>query len=448
MTISVGVLLKGGVWTTLAYGVGQALRLATNVILARLLAPELFGIMLIVTSLRVGITLISDFGIGQNIIYNKNANQPDFYNTAWTLEVIRNLVLWLLCLAVTPPLAYFYQSPVLIWVLPVSAITLVLTGFSSTSRFLLQKNMQIAKFNLYEMIVTLIGSAAQVLLAYLSPTIWALVLGGLVTSAASTIGSYFLLPDVKQKFHISQKFVREILGFGKWIFVSSVVYFLSMNYDRLYLPTVFPLDLLGVYGVARSISELLGLLTMRLGNVVLFPFIAAHSQMPRADLHGQLAAIRAKFLSLAAFGISILVATTDLAIKVLYDQRYQAAGWMLPVLILGSWVSILASVNDSTLLGLGKPSYGAISNSAKFGFLGIGLPLGFMVHGVLGVVVVFAMGDLCRYVPIFIGQRRERFSFGMQDLLLTLVAFSLIGVWEWLRWISGFGTSFDELPWR
>jgi O-antigen/teichoic acid export membrane protein len=448
MTISVGSLLKGSVWTTVAYGVGQALRLATNVILARLLAPELFGIMLIVTSLRVGITLISDFGIGQNIIYNKNANQPDFYNTAWTLEIIRNVVLWLVCLAVTPLLAYFYESPVLIWVLPISAITLVLTGFSSTSRFLLQKRMQLAKFNIYETIVTFIGSAAQVLFAYLSPTIWALVLGGLFTSAASTIGSYFLLPDVKQKFHISKQFAREILGFGKWIFVSSVVYFLSMNYDRLYLPKVFPLDLLGVYGVARSISELLGLLTMRLGNIVLFPFIASHSQMPRGDLHGQLAAIRARFLLLAAFGISILVSTTDLAIKVLYDERYQAAGWMLPVLIMGSWVSILASVNDSTLLGLGKPSYGAISNSAKFGFLVIGLPLGFMVNGVLGVVAVFAMGDLCRYVPIFIGQRRERFSFGMQDLLLTLVAFALIGVWEWLRWISGFGTSFDELPWR
>src|SRR6266446_6611678 len=173
MTVSTGLLLKGGVWTTAAYGVGQMLRLATNVILARLLAPELFGIMLIVNSLRMGITLISDFGIGQNIIYNKNSNRPDFYNTAWTLEIIRNVVLWLVCLAATPPLAYFYQSPILVWVLPLSAMTLVVTGFSSTSQYLLQKRMQIAKFNIFEMLVTFVSSAAHVLFAYFSPTIWA-----------------------------------------------------------------------------------------------------------------------------------------------------------------------------------------------------------------------------------------------------------------------------------
>jgi O-antigen/teichoic acid export membrane protein len=333
-----------------------------------------------------------------------------------------------------------------LWVLPVSALTLVLTGFTSPSLYLLQKRMQIATFNIYDMIMTFISSAAHILFAYFSPTIWALVLGGLFASAASTIGSYFLLPNVKQSFHISRQFVREILGFGKWIFLSSVVYFLSMNYDKLYLPTIFPLALLGVYGIARSLSELLGALTMRLGNIVLFPFIASHAQMPRADLHGQIAGIRARFLLLAAIGISVLVATADLAIKLLYDERYQAAGWMLPILILGSWFSILASVNDSTLLGLGKPLYGAVANSVKFSFLVIGLPLGFVVNGVFGVVGVFALGDLCRYVPIFLGQKRERFTFGMQDFLLTLVAFALIAFWEWLRWISGFGTSFDALP--
>jgi len=447
MTIAAGFLLKGSVWTIIAFGVGQGLRLVTNVVLARLLAPELFGIMLIVNSLRIGITLISDFGIGQNIIYNRNANQPEFYNTAWTLEIIRNLVLWLVCLVVTPALAYFYQSPILIWVLPVSAITLVLSGFSSPSRHLLKKRMQVATLSIFEMITTFIGSAGYVLFAYLSPTILALVLGGLFSSTVSMIGSFFLLSDLKPKLHISKQFTREILHFGKWIFASSIVYFLSMNYDRLYLPKVIPLDVLGVYGVARSISELLGMLTLQLGNVVLFPFISSHSQMSRTDLRGQLTAIRAKYLLLAGFGISILTATADFAIEVLYDERYQAAGWMLPVLIAGSWFSVLATVNDSTLLGLGKPSYGAISNSAKFASLAIGLPVGFMVNGLVGVVVVFALGDLCRYVPIYIGQRREHLSFGRQDLLLTLVAFALVGVWEWLRWISGFGTSFDSLPW-
>ena len=97
-----------------------------------------------------------------------------------------------------------------------------------------------------------------------------------------------------------------------------------------------------------------------------FPLIASHSRMPRADLRAQLASsVRAKVLLVAAIGFSLFAATADLLIKILYDERYQAAGRMLPVLIIGSWLSILATIDESTLLGLGKPSYGAISNGRK-----------------------------------------------------------------------------------
>ena len=84
-----------------------------------------------------------------------------------------------------------------------------------------------------------------------------------------------------------------------------------------------------------------------LGNTVLFPFIASQSQMVRADLRKQLAPLRVKkLLLLGAVAMSLAVATADLAIKIFYDERYQAASWMLPILIIGSWFSILANLND------------------------------------------------------------------------------------------------------
>jgi O-antigen/teichoic acid export membrane protein len=446
MTYSITFPLKGAAWTIGAYGVSQLIRLVTNVVLTRLLAPELFGIMLIVYSLRFGLTLISDIGIGQNIVYNKNADDPDFYNTAWSLEIIRNAVLWLICLAAAAPMAHFYQSQILVLILPISALSLVFTSLSSTSRYLLQKRMELAELNIFETIVAFITSVAHIAFAYFNPTIWALVFGGLFGSAASMIGSYFLRAEVRQRFYISKEYGWQILHFGKWIFLSSIVYFLSMNFDRLYLAKVIPLELLGVYGIARSISELLSLLFLRLGNIVLFPFIASHSQRPRSDLREQLSSFRARVLLLIAVGFSIVVATADWAIKIIFDERYQAASWMLPVLIVGSWFSILATLNESMLLGVGKPSYGAVSNGLKFGFLLIGLPISVEAMGVPGGILIIALSDLCRYVPIIIGQVRERLSFGMQDLLITLAMFPLIGLWEWLRWLSGLGTSFESLP--
>jgi len=394
----------------------------------------------------MGIEMVSDVGINQNIIYNKDADDPEFYNTAWTLQLIRSVVLWLVFAAAAVPIAQFYQSPTLAAVVPVTSFLIVISGLTSISKFLLQKRLQILKLNVFEAVTGLINSIATILFAYFYPTIWALVFGSLFGSAVSTLGSYFLLPDVKQRLCFSKKYIKQILHFGKWIFASSIVFFLSMYVDRIYLGKVVPLELLGIYGIARSISDLSGNLVMRLGSVVLFPFIASHSQIPRDDLRSQLISIRGKFLLLAAFGFALFVVTADLAIKVLYDERYQAATWILPLLAAGSWFSVLAYVNESTLLGLGKPSYGAVSNAAKLVFLAVGLPLMVNVFGLLGGVVVVALADLVRYVPIVIGQRRERFSFGMQDFLLTSCAILMIGLLEWLRWISGFGTSIDTLP--
>lgn len=82
MKVSVGILLRGAFWTVGGFGAGLVLRFVSNIFLTRLLAPQLFGLMLIVNTLRVGIELISDLGIAQNIIYSPNANEPDYYNTA------------------------------------------------------------------------------------------------------------------------------------------------------------------------------------------------------------------------------------------------------------------------------------------------------------------------------------------------------------------------------
>src|SRR5262249_40110383 len=143
------------------------------------------GIMLIVNSLRLGIELISDVGIFQNMIYDKNANDPDFYNTAWTLGAIRGVLLWLATLVLAAPTAQFFQTPILVFVLPIATFgPFVLLGFSCSSRALLQKRLKIVKLNVFDTIVSLISSAVYILSAYVSPTIWAVVFGGLFSSAA------------------------------------------------------------------------------------------------------------------------------------------------------------------------------------------------------------------------------------------------------------------------
>lgn len=446
MAISRLPLLKGASWTFGAFGFGQALRFVTNIILARLLAPEIFGIMQIVYSFRTGVELITDVGIGQNIVYNKDANKPEFYNTVWTLQIIRGVVLCLIFSALAVPIGDFYQSHILTRIIPITATIFVVSGLTSASPALLQKRMKFNTINIFEASCNLITAATQVVLAYLSPTVWALVLGNMVAATVHTIGSHILLPDVRHKFFVSRSYVIQVLSFGKWIFGSSIIFFLSSNFDRLFLAKSIPLELLGVYGIARSISELLSGLVLRLGNSVIFPFIASHSEISRAELRAHLAPVRLIFLLTAGCGLAFLAAVGDLIIRLLYDQRYQAASWMLPVLIIGAWFAILSNINELMLLGLGRPFYSAFGNGAKFAVLLVGLVLSVGSFGVAGAVLVVACSELGRYFPIFVGQVKERFSFGVQDLLVTIAMLGLIACFEWLRWALGYGTSFESFP--
>lgn len=446
MTHSRLAILKGTFWTAGAYGVAIVTRLATSIVLTRLLAPELFGIMVIVNGLKYGIELISDVGIGQNIIYHKDADDPEFYDTAWTLQIIRGLCLFAAGIVATLPIAKIYSAPALVVIIPVTAISFVLTGCTSISVFLLQKKLEIGKLNAFEAAVNVLAAIVQVAIAYAMPTVWALVLGLLAGTAIRTAISYFLMPGVRYELTISKRYIWQMANFGKWITISSIVYFGATSFDRMYLASAVPLGLVGVYGVARSVSDMLTALVARLGNIIVFPMIAARSHEPRADLRAKLSSTRLKFLIVGGIGFSIFTVTADLAIKLLFDQRYHAASWMLPVLLVGSWFSILCSVNKSTLLGLGKPFYGALGNATKFGCFVIGLPVALATHGMVGCIFVIAAADFFRYGPILAGQIRERFSFGAQDFLVTIMAFSTIIFLEWVRRSWGFGTSFDDFP--
>jgi O-antigen/teichoic acid export membrane protein len=89
-------VINSSFWTILGYGLSQLFRLAGNIILTKLLMPEMFGIMAIVNVLIMGSQMFSDIGLGPSIIQNKRGEDPDFINTAWTLQIIRGFAIWLL----------------------------------------------------------------------------------------------------------------------------------------------------------------------------------------------------------------------------------------------------------------------------------------------------------------------------------------------------------------
>ena len=129
ISLRIGTLVTGAIWTVGGFGASQAVRVATNIILTRLLAPELFGLMVIVNTLRTGVELFSDIGISQNIVYSHRADDPSFYNTAWTLRIIRSVGMFFMLVIIAIPTARFYDFPTLAYILPFTGMALLILGF-------------------------------------------------------------------------------------------------------------------------------------------------------------------------------------------------------------------------------------------------------------------------------------------------------------------------------
>lgn len=416
-------------WITGSYAFAQGLRLVTNVILARLLAPQLFGVMLIVNTLRTGIELLSDIGVGQNIVSNPAGNDPAFFNTAWTLQIIRGLLLAGAVLVFAAPIAHLYDEPALRTIIPLTSLLFLLTGLQSPARFLLQKRGDVRTYSLFDIAMGIASLVVHVGLALYSPTIWALVGGLLISTLISTAASFLLIDPRVYRLRLDRAYVAQIISFGKWVFVSSLVFFLAMNFDRLYFAKVVPFALLGVYGVARTFSDTAGMLVQRVGNLLIFPRIAASRQLGTA-LRDAVARPRGHALLAIAAALSIAIAGSDRLILLLYDDRYRQAAFMLPILMAGVWFSILSTLGEAIMLGTGRPAHAARANAAKLIWTCAALPLALAYSGMAGALLVIAAGDLVRYASLTLSQRAQHLSFLRQDVALTLALAGLVVVWR------------------
>lgn len=273
--------LRGTVWTLLGYGAAQVLRLGGNLILTRLLFPELFGLMALVNTFLIGLALLSDPGIGFSLVQNRRGTESAFLNTAWTIQVVRGIGLWLVSFGLAIPFAEFYGEPQLRTILPVAAFGLLLAGFNSTSLETLKRTLRLGTLTRLELGVQASGLLVVIIWAYLAPGIWALVAGGLTAAVVRLIASHWVQQGPRNRFVWDSFAAHDIWTYGKWIFLTSAITFFGEQSDRLLLGKVALLTILGVYGIALTLAEVPRQVTLLSQEMSCFPLFP-HCVMRRA----------------------------------------------------------------------------------------------------------------------------------------------------------------------
>lgn len=217
------LVFTGSVWTVVGFGSQKVLQLGSNLVLTRLLFPEAFGTMALITVFLMALAMFSDLGIKPAIIQNERGEDPNFLNTAWTIQVIRGFVIWLVACLIAWPLAQLYEQLILFPILCFVGVTAVIQGFQSTALATQNRKLQLGRLTLIPLIAQIISTIVTVLLAWIYESIWALAVGSIVSVVAETILSHLILPSHRHRFHFEGKSLSGLLRFGKWIFLSTMV---------------------------------------------------------------------------------------------------------------------------------------------------------------------------------------------------------------------------------
>ena len=431
--------IRGTVWTTAGYGVSQVVRLAVNLVLTRLLQPHMFGLMTLVNTFVQGLQGFSDVGIGPAVIQSKRGDDRSFLDTAWTVQVLRGVMLGTVAALIAWPVAALYGERQLVWLLPVAGLSAVMAGFNSTALFTLNRHLEVGALTVRSLVGQLVGAAAMIGWALLRPSVWALLAGNLAAAAATLALSYTLLPG-RNRFRWERGALREMMGFGRWIFVSTVLTFLALQADRLIFGKLIPLDALGVYGVAAMMAALPTQAILKLGGVVVFP--AYSRRAAGSDFQQVFDRVRLPLLAGAGLITVALLAGGRHLIDLLYDPRYHGAGWMLQLLAVSGWFQVMQVTNGSALLALGSPRSVAAGNLVKLAGIVVLIPLGFRYDGLPGGVIGIILSDVLKYLASsWLASRKGLHMFGKDLMLSALVAVTAIAAQAIADWVARGSTS-------
>ncbi len=433
---------QGTIWIAFSFGGGQILRLASNIALAALLFEEAFALMAIVTAVMMGLAMFSDIGLKPSVVQNPRGDEPVFLQTAWTLQVIRGMVLFACALILAWPMARIYgaNDPMareLLWLIPLVAFGAVTDGFLSSRMLVAARRMDIVSVTKIEIIVQVITVLLMVGLAWYSRSVYALAFASVAGSALRLWLSYAMLPGAPDKLRLDRASVRAIFGFGKWIFLSTLISFLAIQIDRVLLAAIFPLAEVGVYSIAASLALMVTMLNGALQSSIVFPWYSRMLEQG-VELHDAFRRTRIPMLLVVTFLVVLLVTGADDFFKLAYDDRYAKGGDFLPMLAVGVWFSSLSGIYGSAYLAMGKSQWIAVVSAVKVSlfllFLLAFLRFEYSIN--MAVLAVLCAELITTATSQYLGWKLGLRNLRMELLMLLLLLGACIAGWWLLNEVS------------
>lgn len=348
-------IIRSGFWQGLTSVGVNLLTLLKSIVLARLLAPEAFGLMSLALMTIRGAQLITDTGFGSALIQRRGSFE-EAADTAFTLMAIRGLALTVLMVPIAYGLGEFYGKPMLFQLTAVCGASFLLSGVSNIHLSAAVRELDFKKIAIVENSAAILSFALALFVAYVYRSVWALVISYLAAAAVKLYCSYALISE-RPRFAINLAIARELFHYGKYITGSAILLFIATEIDTAVVGKLMDVESLGAYSVAFLLANFPAVHVAFVISNIMFP---AYSK-----IQGDIRLMRETFGNVTNLVGSAVIpvlagmaVAADPLIRTLYGERWVMAITPFQVLCGFGSLHAIVTVNGYMFNAIGKPEIG------------------------------------------------------------------------------------------
>jgi len=424
---------RSGAILSLATFFERGMRFVRNMVLARLLAKEDFGLMAIIFVSYQMLQALTEAGVKPAIIQNKQGGEPAYLNVAWWFQVLRTLSLFVIAYACAPWICNFYKTPELLGWLRFSFLAIVFNGLLSPRVHALEKNFRFGRASLIIQGGSFLSIVITVILAFILRNVSALVIGFTAEPALRMLLSYILCP-FRPSPKIDREKLKSLLIFARGVIGLPFLTCIAFQTDILVLGKMVTKAELGTYYLILAFMQLpIGLFQKVIGGFLLPAFV--EKQDDKQKLNKGVREITRNISLLCIPSIAFLCVCASQVLSVVYGSAYSAAAIPFALLSCHVLIRVQSHILGTVFLAIGKPHIQRACSAVRAAIVLALMYPGVLFFGLSGAAVVVLLGNLIALCFQALRARRVtelKFSSYIRcyvpGLLLALLVIATVGL--------------------
>ncbi|HEY5510812.1 MAG TPA: lipopolysaccharide biosynthesis protein [Prolixibacteraceae bacterium] len=432
--------VNGFFWSSLEMLFSQGQGILYGIVLARLLSPNEFGLLGMVTIFIAIAQVFVDSGLSQALIRKQNCTEID-YNTIFWVNIVIGIVAFVVIWILAPYIADFYEKPELINLTRVLALAIIISSLTLNQQTIITKNLDFKTLTKSSVLGTLVAGILSILMAIYGFGVWSLVWRVIINQAVRSLVLWYYnrwLPN----FTYSKVILKEHFLFGSNLLLISVVAAIYKSFYNMIIGKNYPVSTLGYYTNAEQYSNMPATSISAITNKVSYP-VLSEMQYDNARLRQSIKKLIETVMYISFIIMFGLAAVSRPLLTILLGAKWIPSIIYFQILCFAYAISPLLIINQNIMKIKGRSDLFLRTEIIKYLLFTPLLVLG----AIYGIKVLLAGIVVFYWLSLFINSMYSKRLIGltiMEQCIYLIPGMTIAGLSALTAWCLGLLFHFND----